>query len=198
MPSTVAFLVQRSSFFAPLQSIWNTLQRNSVARLWNLLLPASNATSSAHNNNISANAAADISSKEAVMHALDQFILSQHRSMKILQGGAVSFLEDQLLDTEAISGNDMRDPTPAADDAPATEQASSKRNNASLLMEEFLQNLTNATAAPGRRRRILQMDTSIRAYSSIVAATREYSRTAVGKSSVTDSWLQGPLQWPPR
>jgi hypothetical protein len=41
-------------------------------------------------------------------------------------------------------------------------------------------------------------DSFVRSYSSWVASTRGFSNIAIGKSKLTDSWLQGPLQWPPR
>ena len=71
---------------------------------------------------------------------------------------------------------------------------SSSSSRQHMLLMRYV-NHSNTSKA---QRALLQNDVSIRAYSSIIAATRGYSRLEVGKTAVTDSWLQGPLQWPPK
>lgn len=189
MPAAVTYLFTRSPFFVPLRSMWDSLHRNSVFFAWNILLGgnqtnATNASSSSPRPTRNGEAAVE------VMHALDQFILSQHRSMKILQGGAISFLENQMIDAEA--GN--HDHVDAAADTVPRKSTRHPRNKTTIVADFIRQQKSSL----GKKRSLLQMDDSIRAYSSIVAATKEYSRISIARSPVTDTWLQGPLQWPPR
>ena len=56
----------------------------------------------------------------------------------------------------------------------------------------------NESAGGGRRRLLQQQDSFVRAYSDWVASTRGFSNVQIGKNQLTDSWLEGPLMWPPR
>lgn len=149
------------------------------------------------------------------MHSLDQFVLSQHRSMKVLYGGAVSFLEGHIMPQEIEQmlaeegGNEQKRNVSVASLQLKKHQRLAHFHAENLLRMQQQQEEAAARSsgtAPNstlerrkeRGRNLLQMDDSIRAYSSIISATKEYSRVSVGKTSVTDSWLEGPLQWPPR
>lgn len=76
-------------------------------------------------------------------------------------------------------------------------------NFASLLDETEAGNstgnvTTNMTRGSSRRHLLQSNDNFVRAYSAWVAATKGYSNIQIGQSRLTDSWLQGPLLWPPR
>lgn len=233
MPQAMMLLFQRSGLLDPLAKIWETLQRNSVFYAWNVLLLV-NQTNATFPENITMHNrpqhfGTQREQKQAVMQALDQFVLSQHRSMKILHGGAVTFLEGHMTPALLLQAAEEAAESVVADEFPAKKEEDAMMMMASgrkkegrgamghfraknlLLMQLMHQrHLKNQTGGPsssnmsfnistgGGGRSLLQMDDSIKVYSSIIAATKEYSRTSVGKTSVTDSWLQGPLQWPPR
>lgn len=233
MPQAITLLLRSSGLLEPLAKIWETLERNSIFYSWNLLLLANetNVTASpfftdATNGSRRYRQQQMQDEKQAVMHALDQFVLSQHRSMKVLYGGTVSFLEGHI---QQLLLEGEKPAQPRSNVSIASLQMQKRQRLAHFHAENLLrmqqqhqkildeggQAAAEASnnrsipspAAPGRkhlgrerggRRSLLQMDNSIKTYSSIISATKEYSMLSVGKTSVTDSWLEGPLQWPPR
>ncbi len=123
------------------------------------------------------------------MHVLDKFVMSQHRSMHLLHGNnnpsvvvakaTMDFMESYLL-------------LPYTQDVPVNVSGD---NHPLLNTSDTNTSLYNQTRLS---RHLAQMDDSIRRYSSIISATKQYSKIEVGKTAITDSWLKGPLQWPPR
>lgn len=160
--------------------------------------------------------------KEEIMEVLDQFVLSRHKSMQMLYGGregqaaVVSFLEGYVTRMNLASDDDLIGAAAAASADSAAKEEPTKRERLgkfrakNLLFMQLIHQLHannksshshqgNGSSSSGSSgRSLLQMDDSIKTYSSIISATKEYSRIAVGKTTITDSWLQGPLQWPPR
>ena len=71
---------------------------------------------------------------------------------------------------------------------------SAQTDNDTFILHDS-NNITN------RRRNLLQTnndDQFIKTYSAWVAATKGFSNIQIGQTSLTDTWLQGPLMWPPR
>ena len=104
MPHVLLFVVRRTSVYQSVMKLWQTVHHNSVFYSWNMLL---NAGLVSHNHswwlNDTANATNGSSSglrndSRRAMDALDQFVISQHRSMRMLHGGSVvSFLEGYIV-----------------------------------------------------------------------------------------------------
>lgn len=113
-------------------------------------------------------------------------------------GGAFSFLEASLL-SSAGSSDFLQD----ADEYMSAIHPSRNQTSANLTDLHNNQTFMNASGLSARRRLLSTAlenddDDFVRTYSSWVASTRGFSNIAIGKSKLTDSWLQGPLQWPPR
>ena len=185
MPTRTFFQVvlEKTSFYRAFMKLWDLVRQNYIFYAWNLLvdagfiLPPSNSSNTTNSSFYEAEQQHLLKRKE-VMEAVHQFVVSQHRSMKIMQAGdTISFLENHLLLLALAPGG---------------------RNSTVVGNNDVMKSAENTSQPHLQLRRLLQMDKSIREYSSIISATRGYSKVDVGKNTITDSWLQGPLQWPPR
>ena len=192
MPRVIHMAAKRTTLFASLAKLWDMLRQNYIFYAWNILLDAgimassppnaTNKTSSRRNRN--STSSSDKEEAVLVMHAIDQFIMSQHRSMKLLQGGSIiSFMETNILASSSSSP-----PLSHDDNISMNKTHHNQTGNASLSTGRSLLQSQN----------IKPLDQSIRVYSSIITATKGYSKQEIGKNQITDSWLQGPLRWPPR
>jgi hypothetical protein len=195
-------VAKKTSLFASLARLWDMLRQNYIFYAWNLLLDAGiisspqNATTTPNESSSRRDKGRDSSNTSSkkeviIMHAIDQFIISQHRSMKLLQGGSIiSFMETSILESASPSSPSSHD-----QNHPHTREA--------VFTHSLYENNTIQDGAA--RRSLLQqgikpLDQSIRVYSSIITATKGYqgSKEQIGKNQITDSWLQGPLRWPPK
>lgn len=242
LPELGLYALRKTRLYASVLKMWQGLRATSLFYSWNLLLEAGllpdgkNGTAGNSSSNSSSTGdgrrrAADTTSAEA-MNMLDKWVLSQHRSMKLLHGEEiVSFMESHILqqveDRKRVVYSMKNDTVDTASVA-ASSTAISKIGNLLgqfdarnlLLMQEQLekqlvhhhhhQQHEAGPVEPRGRRRLLSSssgelvdqsgaeDNTIKVYSSIIAATKQYSNVKIGKNAVTDTWLQGPLQWPPR
>ena len=199
------------------------VRQNYIFYTWNLLLEAgvinttnaTNATISVTQRRTGESAEDSVNKKKIIMQAMDQFVISQHRSMKLLHGDSIiSFMETSLFLPTSPSSSpppNARTDDDTVETRNLTSYSLSPPPNARTdddTVETQSPTLNQSNTLSIRRRRLLQspstsdikdrLDKSVRVYSSILTATKGFSKVYIGKNELTDSWLQGPLRWPPR
>lgn len=182
VPQAVTLLLSRAGFLEPLQKIWQALQRNSLFYAWNVLLLASNETNQTTSFPDTLNVSnfsqqhlrRAVLDKKEVMHVLDQFVLAQHRSMKLLHGGAalVSFLDESeysVMEELVDAAEKVVENSKEQQDGRLREEKRLGRFRAKdLLLMQLLRNnmsshLNTSVAGPqSGKRSLLQMDDSIK------------------------------------
>jgi hypothetical protein len=183
--------------------LWDMARQNYILHAWNTLhdagiLQYNNASSLLSRRNAT-RMKKERKGTEEVMRAIDQFVLSQHRSMKLLLqgaaggGGVISFMETNIFAALEKS-----------DDAVLVVEKNLTNSSLELRGEQRRRRrllVSNSSLTSQKTRKLLVQedpDRAIREYSSILTMTKGYSRNDIGKNALTDSWLQGPLRWPPR
>ena len=171
VPQLLVILAEESGLTALLARVYRAFTASAWAKVW--------ASSFSLGNNLT-----EINRTQSLPLPLrDAFFMGG------LEGEAFSFLESHLLAVDHARAAEMADLL-------FYDMNEGSRNTTQLLLD---QNNNNSEAS--RSRRLLQSDDDtrfIKTYSAWVASTKGFSNIQIGKSKLTDSWLEGPLQWPPR
>ena len=158
-PDILLYVVTRSRIYASLMKMWKSIHSTSLSYSWNLLLEAGlfgadkngteNATFMDDGDGNSSNASSSRRrtsappgepAAEAAMHVLDQWVLSQHRSMKLLHGDQnfVAFMEDHVVKQMMMASSSSSPPPPPS---PAYDDAASNLRNKKRMGESEARNL---------------------------------------------------------
>lgn len=194
LPILLLIVLKESGFFSITGTLWKTASHSALMRAWVHSL--------------------DIIPQKLTNSTNATLSIYRHPdyAMRLFQGEAFSFLESHILAMDhSTKAAEMADEF-LAQTANSSEWLQ-KRVNMTLLLAQIEDDMTQKNGSlqqeilaenGSSRRRLLQQGDSfeeeqrfVQVYSGWISNTKGFSNLQIGKSKLTDNWLEGPLLWPP-